>query len=223
MNRPQELNGAPRAQRMNDPDERRAEIISATRELFREKGLRATTYGDVATRLGITRGLIYHYFPTRDDLIDAALAEFTAEIVDSVARWDAQRERGHVRDALRSAVGLIRRLVHTNDPFAEDLNNPDNARVYALFLDRVVEAVTQELEARTVRAYADAYGLPISHTHETFLVLIYGLIALLRAHPEVSDDVLFDIAWSTLHLEEPGEEPHSQLPSDGRAAAAEER
>lgn len=214
-----------RVQRVNDPDERRFEIVAAARELFREKGLRRTTYGDIAQKVGVTRGLLYHYFPTRDDLIDAALTEFTAEVVDAVAKWDASRRKGHVREALHTAVALLRRLVQTDDPFAEDLVHPDNSRAYAIFLDRVVEAVTDEIEASTVRDYAAAYGIQITHVHETFLVLIYGLIALLRAHPEVSDDILFDIAWNTLHLEEPGEEPPSPISTstDGRAAAAEKR
>lgn len=216
-----------RVQRVSDPDDRRAEIIAATRELFRERGLRRTTYGDIAQKIGITRGLVYHYFPTRDDLIDAALNEFTAEVVDAVARWDASRTPGKVRDALRSAVVLLRHLVRNDDPFADDLTHPDNSRAYAIFLDRVVDAVTNEIESSTVRDYAAAHGIQITYVHETFLVLIYGLIALLRAHPDVSDDVLFDIAWNTLHLEEPGEEPPPPAathpsPSD-RAAAATER
>lgn len=215
-----------KVQRVSDPEERRFEIVAAARKIFREKGLRHTTYGDIATELGITRGLVYHYFPTRDHLIDAALTEFTADVVDQVAKWDAARTEGNVREALRTAVGLLRRLVQSEDPFAEDLAHPDNSRAYAVFLDRVVEAVTTEIEASTVRDYAAAYGVEITHVHETFLVLIYGLIALLRAHPEVPDSVLFDITWNTLHLEEPREQPrsHTATPTTpDRAAAATER
>ena len=128
-----------KVQRVNDPEERRFEIIAAARAIFREKGLRHTTYGDIATEVGITRGLVYHYFPTRDHLIDAALTEFTADVVDQVAKWDAARIPGNVREALHSAVGLLRRMVQSEDPFAEDLTHADNSRAYAVFLDRVVE------------------------------------------------------------------------------------
>lgn len=222
-----------RVQRVSDPDERRFEIIAAARQLFREKGLRRTTYSDIAQAVGVTRGLVYHYFPTRDDLLDAAVTEFTAEIVDAVAKWDASRQKGHVREALDSAVALLRRLVHSNDPFAEDLSQVDNARAYAILLDQVVEAVVNELESSTVRDYAAEHGVQIAHIHETFLVLLYGLISLLRAKPDVSNDVLFDIAWNTLHLEEPGDDdwPGKDTPppatptisTTGHANAAKER
>ena len=41
-----------KVQRVNDPEERRFEIIAAARAIFREKGLRHTTYGDIAKQLG---------------------------------------------------------------------------------------------------------------------------------------------------------------------------
>lgn len=183
-------------------EERRSEMVTAARELFRERGIRRTTFGDVAERVGVTRGLVYHYFPTRDALIDAALEEFTAELLDALSRWDASRTRGRVREALESAVALLRHQLVESDPFAEDLGHPENLRASAALLDRVVEAVIGHLEATTVRDYVMAHGLPIRHVRETFTVLLYGLIALLRTRPEVPDDVLVDIAWQTLNLEE---------------------
>lgn len=198
---------AARFQRAADPSERRQEILDAARELFRENGLSRTTYGDVAARLGITRGLVYHYFPTRDHLVEAALDQFTGEVVAAVADWDAARNKGHVAENLRSAMALLRRLVSVEDPFARDLDHPENARAYALFLDRVVEAVTDQIQASTVQEYEANYGIEIAYVRETFLVLIYGLIALVRSRPDISDDALFAITWQTLHLREPEDLP----------------
>jgi TetR/AcrR family transcriptional regulator, cholesterol catabolism regulator len=64
-------------------DPLRARILTAATELFSEKGVNATSLREIADRVGVTKGGIYHYFPSKDELhasihlyrIDAALEE----------------------------------------------------------------------------------------------------------------------------------------------------
>ena len=49
-------------------EQRRDEIIAAAAELFAERGYYATTLDDIAKVIGSTKGLIYHYFPSKPDL-----------------------------------------------------------------------------------------------------------------------------------------------------------
>jgi len=44
--------------------ERRNQLIDAALALFAEKGLDNTTIKDLAARVGVAQGLIYHYFVT---------------------------------------------------------------------------------------------------------------------------------------------------------------
>ena len=57
--------------------ERRSDIISAARHLFRAKGYDKTTMQDVIQRLGIAKGTIYHYFPSKEVLLEAVLKHCT--------------------------------------------------------------------------------------------------------------------------------------------------
>ena len=50
-----------------------AEILDIAVELFGARGLRGTSIGAVAARLGLTDSGVLHYFPTKDALIDAAV------------------------------------------------------------------------------------------------------------------------------------------------------
>ena len=52
------------------PDERRDDILRAARELVAERGMARVKITDIAARVGVTRGLIYHYFPNKDAIID---------------------------------------------------------------------------------------------------------------------------------------------------------
>ncbi|WP_137874472.1 TetR/AcrR family transcriptional regulator [Rhodococcus sp. Q] len=51
----------------------RQRLLEATIDCLAENGWAATTVGVVATRAGVSRGATQHHFPTREDLITAAL------------------------------------------------------------------------------------------------------------------------------------------------------
>ena len=60
---------APRRRRLSR-DARKGEIVLAAVELFSETGFEGSTR-DVAQRAGITQPLLYRYFPSKEDLIEA--------------------------------------------------------------------------------------------------------------------------------------------------------
>lgn len=60
-------------------DARRAEIITAARDLFSHKGFHGTTMPDIARAAGISTGLIYYIFPSKEDIL-LACCQDTATI-----------------------------------------------------------------------------------------------------------------------------------------------
>jgi len=58
----------PRNKEQNEKvkDERREQILAAALGLFAGKGLSATRITDITERTGISQGLIYHYFPSKE-------------------------------------------------------------------------------------------------------------------------------------------------------------
>lgn len=179
------------------PDERRSEILAAARELFAERGINKTSISDVAARVGVTRGLVYHYVADKDSLVDAVLAEYIDEMVDRIRAWDAARETGNIEQALTDCIALFRSLA---GPGA-DVPRIDDTRLYHRFLDRAVEAVVDCFRTTTVEAYARRHRIEIENVYETFSVLIYGLVGLIRAVPTVDDDRLVSIVRQTLRLD----------------------
>lgn len=79
-------------------DIRREEIIRAARDLFSRKGYHGTTMPDIARAVGISAGLIYYVFPSKEDILLACceevavlhldLFEQTSEIADPLQRFD---------------------------------------------------------------------------------------------------------------------------------------
>lgn len=209
------------------PDVRREEIVAAARELFAERGVRATTFQDVAERVGVTRGLVYHYAADMGALVDQVLETCIAEFVTDLRTWDEAREVGNIDQAVIDCIGLFRRHVPTRRATSELGPTPsgttagrraagdrplprfDDASLYVRFLDRAVDALIDTLEVTTIPAYAQRHTIEIQHVRETFHVLIHGLVALVRSHPDVGDDVLGDLVRQTLRLapNDPGVTP----------------
>jgi len=72
----------PRFQRRKE--DRPAEITEAAMEAFAEQGFAATKVEDVARRAGVSKGLLYLYFKTKEDLFKAVIRSFVSPKIDAL-------------------------------------------------------------------------------------------------------------------------------------------
>ena len=75
----------------------RLRLLEATVELLAERGFSGTSTTLVSERAGVSRGAQLHHFPTKNDLVVAAVEHLTelrgAELADAVARVPGGRGR----------------------------------------------------------------------------------------------------------------------------------
>lgn len=85
-----------------ETDERRAQLLALARKVFTERAYDDVSIDDIAAAAGISKGLLYHYFPTKRDLYVAGLRETSNELVGSVSAAidDSQPPAERVRAAL---------------------------------------------------------------------------------------------------------------------------
>jgi AcrR family transcriptional regulator len=60
----------------------KGEIIATAHAFFSEKGYDDTTVNDIIQRLGISKGGFYHYFKSKDEVLDAIIMDYVIEVVD---------------------------------------------------------------------------------------------------------------------------------------------
>ena len=72
----------PRFQRRKE--DRPAEITAAAMQAFAEKGYDATRVEEVAKRAGVSKGLLYLYFKTKEELFKAVVRSFVSSRLDSL-------------------------------------------------------------------------------------------------------------------------------------------
>jgi TetR/AcrR family transcriptional regulator, cholesterol catabolism regulator len=114
----------PQRQRMA-PDKRREAILDAALSVFSDLGYTRATLNDVADRLGVTKGCLYHYFESKEQLLmdlvrdrirAAVIADETILASEGAPRellrrmleeiWRRYQEPGHIEVAILALTEL---------------------------------------------------------------------------------------------------------------------
>ena len=122
--------GAPRYQRRKE--DRPQEITEAAFGAFAENGFTATKVEDVARRAGVSKGLLYVYFKTKEELFKAVIRSVVTPRLDELTRTldasDLSAEafiRGPVLEFMKrvpgSPVSVVIRLMISEAPKHPDL------------------------------------------------------------------------------------------------------
>ncbi len=72
----------PRPRARLDVDERRAQLLALGLAMFSERSYDEVSIDDLARAAGVSKGLLYHYFPTKRDLYVAAIGEAARHLLD---------------------------------------------------------------------------------------------------------------------------------------------
>lgn len=87
---------------MTEPQDRRELIVATAAEMFARKGIKATTVREIADAVGVLSGSLYHYFKSKDEIVQEILVEFLEE---TRARYAEVLARGDdVEQTLRELV-----------------------------------------------------------------------------------------------------------------------
>jgi AcrR family transcriptional regulator len=112
------------------------ELMSAALELFVERGYASTRLDDVARRAGVSKGTVYLYFPSKEELFKAVIREGMVPVLERGEQM-AQTHAGAYADLLRDLVRgwweLIGNTPYGGIPklmFAECRNFPEIGQFY---------------------------------------------------------------------------------------------
>ena len=117
--------------------ERPAEIVAAALEVFAEKGFAAARLDEIARRAGVSKGALYLYFETKEDLFRAVVHDVVAPKVRPVAEGAAAMD-APFETVIRAAMGGIAALLNGDRRvgavakvvIGESRNFPELARIW---------------------------------------------------------------------------------------------
>src|SRR4051794_40283785 len=90
-----------------DVDERRSQLLEVGTDLFSTHSYEELSMAQIARAAGISKALLYHYFPSKDEFFKAALTEAATELAERTAADESQSPEEQVRYSTRAFVGWI--------------------------------------------------------------------------------------------------------------------
>ena len=182
---PQQEPGPKRGRRK---EARPGELLAAALDLFVEKGYAATKVDEVAARAGVSKGTLFLYFPSKEDLFKAVVRE---NISGRFAEWDLELETFEgtsgelVQYCFRSwweRVGSTKASGLGKLMLSEANNFPDIARFYR---QEVVEPGHRLIRRILQRGMDRGEFRALDLDHGVYLVLA-PLMFLMLAQPSMS-------------------------------------
>ena len=162
-------------------DQRKQEILEAAIKIFVQKGYDKTSISDIADEIGISQGLCYRYFASKEEIYDEAISMY--------AEYIAQQNMGRFLATGKSLKEHIEMLCEDMEKYKEV--EKGQAELYELFhkegnkkihdllclkiADKLIPSVTRLLEEAVERgeiALSDPYAMAV--------FVAYGQVGILN-------------------------------------------
>ena len=114
------------------PTERRAEIIKTARDLFLAKDYDKTTMQDIMDTLDIAKGTIYHYFKSKEALLEAVIEDIVDRSIEQMQTLVKEAKGNALQKMeLLSKAGNI---AEDNKTMLEQIHKPGNNAMHSRLL-----------------------------------------------------------------------------------------
>ena len=164
------------SQRFNKTIERKKEIIKAAMQLFSEKGYAQTSMRDIARTMGVSLGLCYRYFDSKQILFNTAIDLYIEECCNSYLAilHDSTITIKDKIDALFTSIGDENSNMQYYDFFHrvenEELHEQLSIKLCKYMYPHLLEAVKKAIAAKEIY---------IENPEALISFIIYGQVGLL--------------------------------------------
>jgi TetR/AcrR family transcriptional regulator len=174
-----------RAKRERRKDARPGELLTAALELFVEKGFAATRAEEVAKRAGVSKGTLFLYFSSKEELFKAVVRENISGRFDA---WNAEFDsfQGNTSELLRYSVnawwqqiGSTKASGITKLMMSEAGNFPELA---AFYHHEVIQPGTELIQRVLHRGVERGEFRPIDPQYSVYTVLAPMLFLAMWKH-----------------------------------------
>jgi len=117
---------------LKKPAERRLDIVRAARNLFQTQDYEKTSMKDVMEILNIAKGTIYHYFPSKEALLEA--------VIEDIVDTNIEHMQNLIQNTSGTALEKIQILATAgnisaeNEDILDKLHKPGNSAMHSRLL-----------------------------------------------------------------------------------------
>ena len=173
------------ALRKRRKEARPGELLDAALDLFVEKGYAATRVEEVAARAGVSKGTLFLYFPSKDELFKAVVRE---NISGRLAEWNDEFETfagttsemlGYCMNVWWDRVGATRASGITKLMMSEAQNFPELATFYQYEVIRPGQTLIRRILQRGVDS---GEFRPLDLNYAVYAVIAPMIFLILAKH-----------------------------------------
>jgi TetR/AcrR family transcriptional regulator, fatty acid metabolism regulator protein len=144
--------------RSTGQEDKRRLILDAAVRVFASKGYHASRVGDIAEEAGVAHGLLYHYFRSKEELLETISRETWRDVADAVRLVEETDESARERlagiakillRAWRRDPNLVRVLVREVTRSSHLQTRIDEIEAAFAGLERIIARGQQDGEFRT--------------------------------------------------------------------------
>ena len=152
-------------------------ILDVASELIAERGVYGMSFGDIALKVGVSKGTLNYYYPSKQELVEAAAARATKKISDNLLAWvdsvkaneSPDAPTGRLCDAMLCGTSF-RVFIETNEIVKPDTKLEE-------LLDSAMGEWNVMIEVGAMRMRPDA-AMRMKNMSAAVLPFIAGLSAL---------------------------------------------
>jgi AcrR family transcriptional regulator len=129
-------------------DERRRQVLAAGSQLFAEHAFEEITMRQIAEAAGISKGLLYHYFPSKTELFKAAVAQHASDLQQLITPDGTGSAAEQLSRSLDAYLQWIEAHSRTWTKLMQSAATlPEAAQLLAAFRTRTLDEILAHLTA----------------------------------------------------------------------------
>jgi AcrR family transcriptional regulator len=187
--------------------DRRRELLDAAVRVFARKGFHASRVGDIAEEAGVAHGLLYHYFRSKDEVLETVFRETWQELQQDLERIEhadvqlREQLRRFARIYLGSwlmtpeLIGVLVREIARSPTVGERVDEISGVFVG---LRRIIEAARERGEVRADCNAMFATFAFYGALEEILTGWVLGQLPSEEDDVERAVDAVVDVAWAGL-------------------------
>lgn len=174
--------------RHKEPEVRKSELLDAAQKLFIEKGYAKTTVTDILNVHGLSKGVFYYYFKSKEEIMDAIIQRMVDEMVTHAKKIVADPGMTPPQKilAILMGQGQSEELIKDKESMTQQFHEVQNAEMHQKSLSLSIKSLAPVM-AEIFKEDKSTVPFSVHYPQETIALL-------LAAGQVIFDEGLFQ--WS---------------------------
>jgi AcrR family transcriptional regulator len=174
---------------VKDPKERKRDIVDMASQLFLSRGYENTSVNMIVEQLGVAKGTFYHYFKSKEDILEAVLENYINQYVENI---NAFLEVSPI-NAYEKLMFVMKNILSDNqgpEHLTKHVEDNKNSRLHQMMDEKFNERLYPIIVGILSQGINEGI-FKVNHIEEITQILLLGIRAYMHIHIPHFNDVQY--------------------------------